>query len=219
MASKHFVEPARPTAPSLLNRIMRGIIFTIVSVIGIPIIAFVAIRNWNAFYLNISSAFKPSIRLNAMFKDQELEQKIWQTEIGQLYCENLEYQKQEGYCAPTTVRVILKSISEIPTSSYPEMKSGGSIPEQIVQKIDSTGYTASQIIHGSDGFESFLKTIRLSNNPKYRISANFLRSSLFGFSKPIFLPHNILLGLFGGHFSPIVGYDEEANMVLNMHEM
>jgi hypothetical protein len=215
MEKKRFIEPLKPVPPSLFSCVLRGALYTVASVVGIPIIMFVAVRNWTAFYLNVSSVFKPSIRANSKFKDEELQKKMWQSDIGQLYCEHLEYQKQEGYCAPTTVRVVLKSIPGIPAGRFPEMKSGGTIPDQVVQKIDSCGRTKSRTINGNDGFEAFFNVIKLANNTKYRISVNFLRSSLFGLPKPAFLPHNILLGLFGGHFSPVVGYNEELNLVMN----
>jgi hypothetical protein len=127
----------------------------------------------------------------------------------------MEYQKQEGYCAPTTVRVILKSIPSIPSSAYPPMKSGGAVPEQVVENIDSCGFTRSRVVLASEGFEAFLKSLKLVNDTRYRVSANFLRSSLFGMPQPFFLPHNFLLGLFGGHFSPVIGYLEDQNLVKN----
>ena len=40
-----------------------------------------------------------------------------------------------------------------------------------------------------------------------------IRSPLFGFKKPAFFPYNFLLGLFGGHFSPIVGYMVKEDLV------
>ena len=79
-----------------------------------------------------------------------------------------------------------------------------------------------QII-GSEGYLEFLSSLKRINDPRYRVSVNFLRSSLFGLPKTVFprclslfeflLPHNWLLGIFGGHFSPIVGYLEEEDMV------
>ena len=38
-------------------------------------------------------------------------------------------------------------------------------------------------------------------------------SPLFGIKEPTFVPINWILAFFGGHFSPVVGYFEDVNLV------
>jgi hypothetical protein len=71
--------------------------------------------------------------------------------------------------------------------------------------------TKSTVVFGADGYDSFLKAIKLANDPKFRISCNFLRSPLFGI--PGYLPADLIFVVFGGHFSPIIGYDEDTDLV------
>jgi hypothetical protein len=51
----------------------------------------------------------------------------------------------------------------------------------------------------------------MSNDPKNRLSANFLRSALFGYASPKWNAMSLLLTLFGGHFSPILGCFKHNN--------
>merc|ERR1712224_968823 len=38
-----------------------------------------------------------------------------------------------------------------------------------------------------------------------RVAINYLRPALFGFKRPKWLPFHFIIGLFGGHFSPVIG--------------
>ena len=116
--------------------------------------------------------------------------------------------------APTTIRIVLKSIPTISINDYPDLRKGPSVPSKVAHIIDSSGNkTKSRVVYGNEGSGEFIKAIRLCNNEKYRVSVNFLRSSLFGIPGNYIFPHNWLLGLMGGHFSPIIGYFESLNLV------
>lgn len=67
----------------------------------------------------------------------------------------------------------------------------------------------STVTEGSVSYSDFLVELKKANDPKYRVVANFLRPALFGFQSPTFIPKNILLGLLGGHFSPVLGVFEQ----------
>lgn len=58
-----------------------------------------------------------------------------------------------------------------------------------------------------------MNAIKKSNDLNFRIAVNFLRSPLWGFNAPWLWPKNFMLGLLGGHFSLIVGYMEDKDLV------
>ena len=162
----------------------------------------------------------------------------------------IEYQLSEGYCkfvlvivwqladrfsagAPTTVRVVARSIPHCDLARLPPQVRGPSVPSKLASSLDEVfqGRTRSSVVYGSEGYEAFIATIRKANHPHYRyehqllcedmmivyvfrVSANFLRPSLFGVPlspSPVLM---LLYPFFGGHFSPIVGYDEATDLVL-----
>jgi len=129
----------------------------------------------------------------------------------------VEYQTREGYCGSATQRSVLRSIPQVSEIAFeiPPTKSGRSSAEKWAKTTDETtnGYTQCTVVYGSDGYDAFISAIKKVNDPKYRVAVNFLRSPLFEFNKPWWLPVNYVLGLFGGHFSPCIGYLEDQNLV------
>jgi hypothetical protein len=63
----------------------------------------------------------------------------------------------------------------------------------------------TEIVRGDCSYDIFLQTIRRVKNDKERVVLNFLRPALFGPQRPMWIPTHLLMGLFGGHFSPIIG--------------
>jgi hypothetical protein len=187
----------------------------IVGIIASPYLVYFAYVNRKAINKIRKDAARPSIRTGTHWNDQKVIDRIWSSKSGQVYCQTLEYQKREGYCAPTTIRCILKSLPFFNAADLPEAKSGPSIPAKVAPQIDAltNGKTKSQVVLGSEGYEKFLETIKKVNDPRYRIGLNFLRSPVFGYLQPSYIPANYVLTLFGGHFSPIVGYDEKEDLV------
>lgn len=147
-------------------------------------------------------------------------ERLWRTQVGQLYLDILEYQKMEGFCASATIRNILKSF-HVPDLILPTVIYGSSSISKLSSTLNATlcnsnrEFITSRIVYGNEGYDSFLTALKLVNNPKYRICINFLRSSLFGWKNPyfFFFPHNLFFTLLGGHFSPLVGYFEELDLV------
>ncbi len=70
------------------------------------------------------------------------------------------------------------------------------------------------IVGGDVEYEKFLEILRetTKRNEKCRIAANFLRPALTGFPGLRFLPMNCILGLLGGHFSPVLGLIERETV-------
>jgi hypothetical protein len=68
----------------------------------------------------------------------------------------------------------------------------------------------TEIVRGDCSYDVFLQTIRRVHNDNERVVLNFLRPALFGLQRPFWwLPTHLMFGLFGGHFSPIIGVLEQ----------
>lgn len=143
--------------------------------------------------------------------------------ITTLYSNRMEYQKREGFCCPTTARNLIRSLRSLESDGnermlegkLPPLISGARTALQLKQLLD--GHTdrklfKTRVVYGDEGFKTFLDTIRLSNNTRYRVAINFLRGALFGVSSS--WPHSWLLAGLGGHFSNVLGYLEEDNLVV-----
>lgn len=124
----------------------------------------------------------------------------------------LEYQLREGYCGSATQRCILKSLGY---TDIREQKGGESKPQLWCEHANEMARESShgesyeletKIVEGGVTYDEFLKTIRDGlANKDCRIACNFLRPALTGFSGWRIWPMNFLLGILGGHFSPILG--------------
>lgn len=70
---------------------------------------------------------------------------------------------------------------------------------------------STKIVRGNEvSYEEFLTTLREGlANPNVRIGCNFLRSALTGFVS--YYPTSFIIGLMGGHFSPILGIIENGS--------
>merc|ERR1712224_1008121 len=56
-----------------------------------------------------------------------------------------------------------------------------------------------------------------------RVAINYLRPALFGFKRPKWLPFHFIVGLFGGHFSPVIGVldndDDKDNPLVGIFDV
>ncbi|OQR99664.1 hypothetical protein THRCLA_21799 [Thraustotheca clavata] len=213
MVALCYTEPLHPAPRSAFDRIRRALLVTVLSILIPPYLAYAYLFQRSFIDPIMSAAKRESIKLDPKYKNPDLLKRIWSTKVGKIYLESdLEYQCQEGYCSSATMRNILKSIG---ISSLPPPRSGASTPLKYAQAIDkaSNGQTTSSIVYGSEGYEAFMCTVKKANDPNYRVAVNFLRSPLFGITQPSYLPINFVLALFGGHFSVIVGYLEDEDLV------
>jgi Phytochelatin synthase len=157
-------------------------------------------------------------RIVSEYQSSDLLAKMWQTSSAQHYIQNaaLLWQKQEGYCGRATLRCVLKSFGCRADELPPEMR-GESKPEKFASHLAELApkrlNITTEIVSGSVDFATFVATLRQVNNHQSncRIAINYLRSALFGFAFPWFLPVHFILGLFGGHFSPVVGVLEQVD--------
>ena len=160
-----YVEPERPPEQNLYQKIQRTMFLTQIVTFNMPKLIYSILTNITAFKDILKKVFSKSIKYSSHYKCAETIKEVWNRCTGQLYLRALEYQKMEGFCAPATVRVVVKSIPGVA-----EQTRGPSIPSKIIQDIDSgtNGVTHSVAVYGSEGYEAFLNTIKLSNNKKYR---------------------------------------------------
>ncbi|KAF0699353.1 Aste57867_10069 [Aphanomyces stellatus] len=208
-----YVEPGHPSSPTH-RRARRMIMITLMTILGYPVLFLLYLFKHDFILSVMGPASDESIKKNPKYKDATFLQRVWASPVGQLFLQGkLEYQLQEGYCMPSTLRNVLKSIPHVDAKDVPVAKPGPSTPEKYVAKLDAIGYTTSTIVFGSDGYDAFVAALKHANDPTYRVAINFLRSPLFGINSPSFAPHNLLLALAGGHFSVVVGFLEDENLV------
>lgn len=106
-----------------------------------------------------------------------------------------------------------KTISQI---NIPGMVRAPSVPPVVCAKIDAASdnkLTKSTVIYGSEGYESFINGLKLSNQSKYRVAINFLRSPLNNFLPWKYYPLNFMMGFMNGHFSVVLAYLEDKDLV------
>ena len=185
-------------------------------------------------YSLVSTATRNPISKEWYFQDKTLLEKMWKLASAQCFIDKsagkplLEYQIMEGYCGSATQRCILQSLG-YPPDSIPPQKSGETKPEPWCEHIvkmakESTHKSADEtegefeletkIVRGNVTYEEFLATLREGTaNTNCRIAVNFLRPALVGFQGVRWIPMNLVLGLFGGHFSPILGLVEQEEGV------
>ncbi|KAJ3084703.1 ER membrane complex subunit 3 [Rhizoclosmatium hyalinum] len=210
-----------PTASKTIrNTIFRKIVFptivAFVTVITSPIWLVQVVRHFKTTLTLWRKASRSSVKLDSRYHDYDRLAKVLSRQPSlPLFQTSAQFQTQEGYCAPTTERMILKSIPGFNSNSLSPMKIGPSQPDKVAATIDILAKaggitTRSHVIYGSDGYTPFLSALRIVNDPRYRVSANFLRSPLFGIDKTPKLVASLFLS---GHFSPIVGFDEAEGVV------
>ena len=200
-----FVEPPTPPPPSLFTRIIRPVAFTVISFVAVPIFCYLVVTKFDLMSSTWRKMQEESIKKQRTYKDEEMTKRLWaSTKSGQLYAKAVEYQQMEGYCCNATQRSILKSVPSVDATTLQTQKRGPATIQKFADGIDemSGGKTKSTVVLGSEGYDAFLATLKRVNDPKVRIAANFLRSPLFGINPPAWLPFNLLISFFGGHFSP-----------------
>ncbi|EQC34596.1 hypothetical protein SDRG_07920 [Saprolegnia diclina VS20] len=208
-----YTEPPTPPSDSVGDTLRRAVFVTLLSILGLPYMLYACLFQRTMITPVLAAARRTSIKLDAMYKDPPRLARAWATPIGQRYLAGgLEYQRREGYCASATLRNVLKSVGR--SDVLPASRRGASTPTQYVAALDHVGCTSSKIVYGSDGYDAFRSALRAANDPSYRVAANFLRSPLFGFNGLTYAPFNFILGVFGGHFSNVIGFLEDDDLVI-----
>lgn len=176
-------------------------------------------RDFLSIYKAVNEA--PRIQHQPYYQPRDLIAKLWKLPSAQHYVRNraLEYQNSEGYCGRATLRVILQSFggAVLPSHLVPPVQRGETKPEkwcedvqQLVQDSEDQVRMETDIVRGDVPYTEFLRTLeRIETSPNDRVALNYLRPVLFGFAWPKYFITNFILGVFGGHFSPVVGIIRE----------
>jgi len=206
--------PVPPEVSTVTATLKAGLFSTLVVVFS-PYLVYLGFKKKEMVRDVWLKSNRPSIKGFAEYQDPATVNSFWKTTIGSLYIDAVEYQIQEGYCGPATMRSILKSListGAIKAEDIPEQTRGPMTVAKFSARIDSVskGNTSSRVVLGSAGYESFVQTLTLANHPQNRLAINFLRSPLFG--APGWFPMSFIKRFFGGHFSVIIGYDASKDL-------
>lgn len=220
MAEKRVKPPCQvPAEVSTLTYATKQIFITALLTIFSPYLLYITATKWNIFSDTYQKSQRTTIKENKEYQSEELCQRVWNdvAGCGAAYYDAVEYQKQEGWCGSATMRSVLKSLvalGQMSADKVPAAKGGPMTAQRYASLLDETsGCTKSSIVSGSDGYDAFRKVLPLANSTKHRLSLNFLRSSVFGAPGTVFYPPYFMKVFFGGHFSPIVAYLEQEDLV------
>eukprot|EP00542_Grammatophora_oceanica_P012368 CAMPEP_0194039596 /NCGR_PEP_ID=MMETSP0009_2-20130614/11713_1 /TAXON_ID=210454 /ORGANISM="Grammatophora oceanica, Strain CCMP 410" /LENGTH=265 /DNA_ID=CAMNT_0038682491 /DNA_START=1 /DNA_END=798 /DNA_ORIENTATION=- len=208
---------------------MKTIAMTVIFPVVVPCILFTAYALKKSFrqlahelYSVVDRATNDPVTKHPYFGDPNLIQRLWQTPSAKRYIQTgaLRYQKSEGFCGSATLQVVLQSFVPIfPAELVPDQIQGPSTPTKLCEGLHEMVKDAEQdvkiettVVEGGLGYEKFLQTLKLKlADENCRVAVNYLRPALVGFQWPKWVPANLFLGLFGGHFSPVVGILEEPH--------
>ena len=196
---------------TLLGRKVLGILLT--STLVLPLTTYCLLSSKRKDFIELFQLvfYAEPISELPYYKDETLLSEIWSQSP---YKEVAEYQAVEGYCGSATLRNCVASFSSVPKDKVPLQVSGAMGPKAFCDKALQLGIK-SEVIRGGVSYKVFVETLKKSNSDKTRVAVNFLRPALFGFKSKTFwfLPWNFILGLMGGHFSPVISYMEDIDHV------
>jgi hypothetical protein len=215
-----FKDPVHPeNSRSLLSTIGRLVLFNTIALIALPLLfPFLMLFKFKPSWKLMSHIFHGAFAQPSDCKDEVVMSKLWAQPSAQAYLTSnaLEYQRREGFCCRTTQRCVLKSIPSVGAHEIPPVCGGPASADAYSTGLDAAvpGKVRSSVVAGEEGYSAFMSALKKVNNPgKYRVSVNFLRPALFGPPAPRLLPSSLLLALFGGHHSPVMGYLEQEDVV------
>jgi hypothetical protein len=200
---------------SQLHEFCLSLVYSAIAVAASPLLVVFGISKWSVVRDIMQKTRTVSIKETSSFQDADLLSLIWSSPIGLCYSNAVEFQEREGFCSSATQRSILKSIPNFKPQNVPEPKLRSATLQVLATELEQGGHgmIKTTIVYASEGYDAYLDVLRKVNDVKYRVSINFLRSPLFGFKRPFWLPINLVSCFFGGHHSPLLGYLEEQNLV------
>ncbi|KAJ3409461.1 hypothetical protein CcCBS67573_g08871 [Chytriomyces confervae] len=213
--------PHAPPKNSAFRTLARNALMSVIVIVASPVLLACAVVYRNYTYQHFIKVSKPTIQDNSLYKNEQKARQILANQPNlSLFKHAAEFQVREGYCAPTTGHMILNSMPNTSVDfSSDKIQFGPAVCAKLAARIDEIAFsigtkTFSTVVYGSEGFHAFTQALEKVNDPRYRVSVNFVRGPLFGKPFPQFLlPHNLLIAFIGGHFSPIVGYDPQEQIV------
>jgi len=170
-------------------------------------------------FIGDSLAPRQSVKKLPSYKDAALLAKASSMPVARLY-EPLLSQPQEGYCGQAT---LLNMVRSVPSRTGLFKLPGRPAPMEAAQvrdavlalkAFDRALRIKSVTLLGPLSLAEFEEQVRDLNRPSVRILANFLRAPLF-FNDPDDQQRpNVLMRVFGGHWSPLGAYLPEEDLVL-----
>ncbi|OQR99660.1 hypothetical protein THRCLA_21800 [Thraustotheca clavata] len=191
------------------------IVLPIIGILSLPTLLFLFIFKRSVLQAVVQASKYEEFEKAPHYKSPALLARVWATPVGQQYLRgDLEYQQREGYCAIASQRNILKSLPQYPADHLPPATMGAATAKQFAKLLDERSHsrTTSKVVYGDEGFDAFYEAIKLSNDTEYRVTVNFLHATLSG-TGSLWLPWNFLFGIVSGHFSVVLGYLEDEDLV------
>mmetsp|Transcript_40356 Transcript_40356/g.97449 ORF Transcript_40356/g.97449 Transcript_40356/m.97449 type:complete len:303 (-) Transcript_40356:195-1103(-) len=229
------IVPSPLNADTLVSQITRFCLIHFVFSLIVPLFVMstvlrgkIKLSELKDIYKAVSEAHDNRINTLPEYQDKDLIRQLWEKDSARPYIDGdaLEYQIREGYCNSATVRCTFKSFPSYPREKIPPQKSEPTDPEKwkgmdVWDTANGNDYPSEnggtsakssagvEMFPGSCTYPEFLSAVKRGlEDPSCRVVLNYLRSALFGFVVPWWLPAHLCLALAGGHFSPIVGMVE-----------
>jgi hypothetical protein len=188
---------------------VRKRILVVVSTISLLLTAFGALRIAPYFVDGSDYDAVASIETRADFRDPALLRAAWRLPVASAYSSQpFEYQVNPSFCGPASAANLLRSIGidmsqdeVIDGTQYDSMIGvlvGGMTLDQFADLMRDRTHADVTVIRDATLTE-FREHLKLANDPARRYVVNFHRGPLFGRGH--------------GHFSPILGYDVEHDLV------
>lgn len=179
-------------------------------VLAVLAVAAVAVRLAPLFLSPNAYAGVPSIEREPAYRDPALMRAAWSRPVAVRYRRlPFEYQHNQSVCAPTSVADVLHSLGD--ASSQEAVLAGahertwfgyligGMTLDQLGTLLSERIRRPVRVVRGLD-LPRFRAAMRLLDDPRYRVIANFHRGPMFGRGH--------------GHFSPLLGYLPARDLVL-----
>ena len=152
----------------------------------------------------------PSIERDVRFRDPQLMRSAWALPVARRYAAGgFEYQANPSFCGPTSVADLMKSVGR-PMDQKQAISGAGYQPvfgllikgltlDQEAELLSRKLGRPVQVVR-DPSLQEFRGWMRRANDPNLRIIVNFHRGPMFGRGH--------------GHFSPVLGYLEQQDLVL-----
>lgn len=165
-----YEEPSKPGERSLLQKLGKSAFYFYKGTQLLPQVLLCALCHAAQVADILRKVARTSIRRALRYADRETLLRVWGAPAGQLYlAAGLEFQLQEGFCAPATQRILLRSVG-VSASLIPAQCRSPSVPAVVAQQLDaqSLGVTRSSVVYGDQGIDAFRAALKLVNDPRYR---------------------------------------------------
>ena len=199
----------RELATTRARTLLRRLGFASAAIVLLAVVL-LAIRLAPLFLAPNAYAGVSSIENSATYRDPALMRAAWSMPVAARYRRlPFEYQRNQSVCGATSVANVLHSMGHGTTQEMVLVNSpkptwfgyllGGLTLDELADLLSRSTSRQVRVLRDLDAGQ-FRATLRLANDPRYRIVANFHRGPLFGRGH--------------GHISPILAYLPDRDLVL-----